>query len=192
MFEMLSTSYYNAGISVIPVDGKRVPVSNFGKYSHRLPNANEIKYFKARFPMHNIGLMLGPVNNLMGIDIDTNNTDVLKVIEFLAPETPVEKIGKRGKTSFYRSNILTNEMMFNKDEGCMLEFLCTSKQTVIPPSIHPSTKNKYRWLSGTLLDNIKNIPQITQDILDEIKEWMVKKYQVINFKEYSTLKSGAY
>lgn len=189
---MFCQSYYKAGLSVIPVNGKKVPVSNFGQYSHRLPTKTERAYFNARFPGYNIGLMLGPINGLMAIDIDTNNKDVLEMIASVTPETPVEKIGKRGKTSIYRSTLLTNDMMLSLNHGCMLEYLCTSKQTVIPPSIHPGTKAPYKWLSGSLMDNFRNIPSITQDILDEIKEWMVKKYQVMGFKQYSQLKSGVY
>lgn len=192
MYGSLCDEYIAQGISVIPVLGKRVKIANFGQYSHRLPTKIEIELFKKVHGKRNIGLMLGPVHRLMGIDIDTDDKKVIGMIDSVTPLTPCEKFGSKGKTKFFRGNFKSNEMMFNLKHGCMLEFLCTSKQTVIPPSTHPKTKKNYKWLSSSLLSEIKNIPEITQDALDEIKDWMLKKYQVVGFKKYLQSKSGVY
>lgn len=191
MYGSLCDQYIEQGISVIPVSGKRVKILNFGQYSHRLPNEAEINFFKKLHGKRNIGLMLGPINNLMCIDIDTDDKWVSDMIESIAPVTPCEKFGSKGKTKFYRASLSKNEMLLTEDEGCVLEFLCTTKQTVIPPSKHPN-KNKYVWLKAPLLDCLDDIPEIRQSQLDEISQEMSKHKKIIGFKEYLKLKSGVY
>jgi len=134
MFKEVCDSYYTKDISVIPVLGKRVGVKDFGQYSHRLPTKLEIKRFKDTKADYNVGLMLGRINNLMCIDVDTDLDDVLGLIESACPQTPTAKFGSKGITKFYRSTLNYNESFCSLEHGCMLEFHGTSRQTVIPPS----------------------------------------------------------
>jgi len=177
MYAELCDEYYAAGLSVIPSRGKKVAVPSFGQYSFRAPSRNEINFFKGRFPRGNIGLMLGRFNNMMAIDIDTDKKDVIDMIESVLPETPVEKRGKKGKTMFYRTSLDHNVMHVSKENGCMLEYLCSSKYTIIPPSVHPETKKEYVWLKGTLLDELDNIPELSKNSLKEINTYMNNKYK---------------
>lgn len=172
MYAVECDSYLNKGISVIPADGKKVIVDSFGQYSFRIPKPNEINYFKKRYKNKNIGLMMGPVNNLMCIDVDTNLQGVMKVVEDEAPKTPVAKFGSKGITKIYRMSRKTNNMFVSRKHGCMLEFLCTSKYTIIPPSIHPNTGAAYKWIGGNLLDNLDEIPEIEFKHLKKIEDYM--------------------
>jgi hypothetical protein len=184
MFKEFCEDYYSRGISVIPVRGKKVGVSNFGQYSHRLPTRTEIDLFKKNKPDLNIGLMLGRVNNLMCIDVDTDLKDVMELIENETPQTPVAKFGSKGITKFYRTTLNYNDSMCSFDHGCMLEFHGSSRQTVIPPSIHPTTKNSYVWVGGNLLDNYEDIPTISYRNLKNIRDYMVNKYNVIDMRTF--------
>lgn len=172
MYAQECDAYLNKGFSVIPSDGKKVIVESFGQYSFRVPKLNEINYFKGRYKNKNIGFMLGPVNNMMVIDVDTDLKGVLDVVEKEAPATPVAKFGKKGISKFYRMTRKTNNMFVNKKHGCMLEFLCSSKYTIIPPSIHPDTLSPYEWVGGSILDNIEDIPEIKLSHLQKIEDYM--------------------
>lgn len=172
MFAKECDAYLDKGISVIPADGKKVIVDSFGQYSFRAPMANEIDFFKKRYMNKNIGLMMGPVNNLMCIDVDTNLKQVLDVVNKETPDTPVAKFGSKGITKIYRMTRKTNNMFIHKENGCMLEFLCSSKYTIIPPSMHPNTGEPYKWIGGSLLDNLDDIPVIKESHLKKIEEYM--------------------
>lgn len=184
MFSEVCESYYSNDISVIPVKGKKVGVVDFGKYSHRLPYRNEIDLFKKTKGHYNIGLMLGRINNLMAIDVDTDLKDVMEFIDIETPETPVSKFGKKGITKFYRSTLNYNESMCDIDHGCMLEFHGTSRQTVIPPSIHPDTKSPYVWVGSSLLESLKDIPPITSKALSKIRDYMTGNYKITDMRTF--------
>lgn len=189
MFSEVCDDYYRAGLSVIPSRGKKVVIPSFGQYSFRAPSRHEIEYFKARFPRGTTGFMLGRFNNMMAIDIDTDRKDVIDMIESVVPETPVEKRGKKGKTMFYRTFFKENLMHVSKEHGCMLELLCSSKYTIIPPSIHVDTKKPYVWTKGTMIDEIKNIPSISEINLKEINTYMEKKYKTKSLAQLNELRS---
>lgn len=184
MFEEFCERYYSRGVSIIPVKGKRVGVLDFGQYSHRLPNRTEIEVFKMTKGQYNIGLMLGRINNLMCIDVDTDREDVMELIENEAPATPVAKFGKKGITKFYRTTLNYNESFCSYDHGCMLEFHGTSRQTVIPPSIHPETKEPYVWAGKSLIEGLDEIPPIKPKALFKIKEYIQNKYKTVDMRTF--------
>lgn len=184
MFSEVCDEYYSKGISVIPANGKRVPVDNFGRYSHKLPDKAEIEFFKTRFRNHNIGVMMGPINGLMVLDVDTDDKRVMQFIHQNVPKTNVKKFGKKGMTLFYKAVRKTNAMYISKEGGCQLEFLCSSRYTVIPPSIHPETKRPYNWVGQDLLTGFDDIPEITENHLDKIDNYLREKHDCITLKEY--------
>ena len=184
MFAATCDSYFDAGISIIPVRGKRVCTPGFGSYSHRLANHRERSLWKRKHQSSNIGLMMGPINKVMGIDIDTDDARVVDAIESITGGTPCAKFGSKGKTMFFKSHLYKNEMMFTESDGCVLEFLCTSKQTVIPPSNHPKTNKPYHWIGSNIIDSISSLPLIKEDQLSEIRCFMESKYEIIDILEY--------
>jgi len=172
MYATECEKYYSKGISVIPSDGKKVIISSFGQYSFRGPKRNEVNFFKKRYANNNVGLMLGPVNNLIAIDVDTDLKGVLSVVENEAPKTPCAKFGKKGITKFYKGVRPKNNMFITRKHGCMLEFLCSSKYTIVPPSIHPETNAPYRWVGSSVLDAYDDIPEIKPQHLQAIEHYM--------------------
>jgi hypothetical protein len=187
MYGSVCDRYYRAGISAIPVKGKKVCTPNFGTYSHRVPNRHERTLWKRDYSDYNIGLMLGPVNGIMAIDIDTNNQDVMDVVKDIAGDSPCAKFGSKGLTLFYKSNHMKNEMLMNLEHGCMLEFLCTSKQTVIPASIHPRTGEPYKWIGGEIIENINSLPSVDGFKLNKIFKYMKQTYDVMDLKKYRSI-----
>lgn len=177
-----SKEYLSRGISVIPCAGKKVCTRNFGHYANRLPNSNELKFFEANFATRNIALMMGRVNNLMCIDIDTNDQEVIDFVIGTCGET-VAKFGSKGMTYIYRTeDTFENKMFVSETKGCMLEFLCNGRFTVIPPSKHPNGNN-YVWKSANLLDSWDDLPVIAESQLDDVESYMRKQHNTLELKE---------
>ena len=63
-----------------------------------------------------------------------------------------------------------SEDFHDKDGVLALQVLSSGKQTVIPPSIHPDTKQSYRWTNGkTLYDTkVDELPPLPRDYRERI------------------------
>lgn len=195
MFSECCDSYYNRGLSVIPAGlDKKVIIDNFAAYSYQVAPKNVIEFWKARHKSKNLGIMLGPVNNLIAIDIDTNKKDVIDLALDKLPKT-VSKFGSKGMTLFYKFDFtkkyIGHTWLISKEHGCMLEFLLSCRYTVIPPSIHPTTKKPYTWLNGNLLEGYNDIPYITNNDLDLLEDYMRVKYDCLDFQEIQNKKRSA-
>jgi hypothetical protein len=122
----------------------------------------------------------GGFNGLVPIDFDTDDMDILREVAKAIPRPNVAKKGRRGFVGFYRAaDDLPRARKFLMPKGengkpgkVLIEVLTTGK-TVLPPSIHPDTKNPYRWLRGpgmaTLYSRpIGNLVPITQRHIDAL------------------------
>jgi hypothetical protein len=52
-------------------------------------------------------------NGLIAVDIDTDDSAIVAAILHVLPQSPVSKKGAKGKTLFYRGNVMTTD----KDTG---------------------------------------------------------------------------
>lgn len=99
----------------------------------------------------------GGFNGLVIIDFDTDDRDILGEIAKALPRPNVAKKGRRGFVGFYRAaGELPRARKFvtpKKDgrPGKVLVEILTTGKTVLPPSIHPDTKEPYRWLTKATL-----------------------------------------
>jgi hypothetical protein len=113
-------------------------------------------------PGANIGAVMG--KNVVGLDYD--HDDAALIISEVFPSSPVCKVGHRGWTAFYRIDFeVPSEDFFNDDGELVLQILSGTKQTVLPPSIHPDTKEPYRWTNGhSLYDTpVEELPPLPRD-----------------------------
>lgn len=96
----------------------------------------------------NIGVILGEIGGgIFGIDDDTfGNAQILE--EF--PNTFRTKSGEKGYHRFYRMSELPpyNSLKAAKD-GHVIEFFFRKRQFVLPPSIHPDTKQRYEIIDDS-------------------------------------------
>jgi hypothetical protein len=91
----------------------------------------------------------------VAVDVDTDDPAVLeKVADVLSPNCPRKK-GSKGETFFVRAEVpqkLKLPVGFATVNGqwtvTYIEVLTHGQQTVIPPSLHPSTMQPYEWLTG--------------------------------------------
>lgn len=141
--------------------GKACKEAGWQKPDSELPEGT-IERWENNYSHFNIGLLMGtPVGDgtLIGaLDID-HNSYVKLGKALLGGNPPCGRIGKKGAVFFVRFNPFTGKKKFtvkgeqNKEYGQVAELLLEKTLCVIPPSIHPDTKQPYRWL-GTPLHEI--------------------------------------
>ncbi len=169
-----------AGYCAIPtMTGEKRPGCNgFGlkewqkKFLRQLPTPKQIKEWSSDQGA-GVGIVLGKASqNVVAIDIDDERVE--GTMRQILPASPVEKIGKRGCTIFYRASeeLAANGRKYKSKDGMLVEFLATGQQTVIPPTIHPDTGEEYRWSGeGELgLADVApiDLPLLPDDVLEQI------------------------
>lgn len=155
--------YYELGLSVIPVlkTGKSPIVSNWSKYCTELPSQEDIdRWDKGDY---NIGVACGPASGIVVLDIDTDDKDILA----LCPTSPIVRRGQKGECRFFKYNpkIVSQSIP-------LIDILSLGRQVLIPPSIHPTTKLPYRWLSVDTLENfdVKDLPELDLAFMSKLSK----------------------
>lgn len=161
--------YLAKGYSVVPLAPKQKgpKLNGWTAYCNVLMDPDTAAKFIGN--NNNIGLALGPASGVCAVDIDTDDTEWLKKIEKILPESPVKKRGAKGYTAFYQYNGLPSKSVRNEEGTAGIDFLSIGKQTVLPPSIHPSGK-EYTWVTpSTLLTFPKGkLPELSETVLDQL------------------------
>lgn len=159
---MIFTKYLEHSLSLIPVNlkGKNPTISGWEEFCTRLPTEAEASAWDRLFQngMVNVGLCLGPVSDLVALDIDTDDP------EFIAkfPKSPIVKRGAKGETRFFRGG----KKIESRSYPC-LDILSANRQTIIPPSIHMKTGKPYTWMIGNIL-NFDELPELDLSFLHDL------------------------
>lgn len=159
--------YFEAGLSVIPVDGKRAFTSGWNEWCDKLPSEDLVTEWISKYPNHNIGLCTGAASGIVALDIDTDDKGILEIIASIAPPSPCSKRGAKGITYFYK---FTDEIKTScKVKGNNLfDILAGGSQTVIPPSWHPTANVAYSWIGKSLLDLEDELPTLGKDTVNKL------------------------
>src|SRR3990167_3116374 len=179
--------YLSHGWSVIPIcpyDHAKVPGGHeqqckspgkaplwpWKQYQTTRPNEKHLKLFWSRNPNANVGIVMGPVSNLIGIDVDGEDGAKLlhdtckgklpNTLEFTTPGA----MGSRRYLFKYPKTNLSITTIANKGKEA-LRILAAGSQTVAPPSIHYSG-DQYKWVPGHSPTEIN--PQECPDWLIEL------------------------
>ena len=156
-FYNLSQKFIQAGLSIIPVEGKRPLITEWQRYCSELMD-EPIMHPKQT----GIGLCLGPASNLIAIDIDTDDKKILDLI----PPSPIVRRGKKGEVRFYQFKKGVESRTYHTSK---VEILSTGRQVVLPPSIHPETGKPYVWVSQDLLTfNLSLLPEISLEFISKL------------------------
>jgi hypothetical protein len=117
----------------------------------------------------NVGVCLGPASMLVALDLDDDVDGLHGKILSLVPDSPVKKKGAKGFTAFYR---FTGEVSKGYSVGGkrVLDVLSIGRQTVLPPSLHPSG-GEYGWVTPLTLAEIKaaDLPVIGREAMEAIQ-----------------------
>lgn len=122
----------------------------------------------------NVGVLCGKFSDIIGIDIDIDDhkgegTKFIAALHEALPKTPAIKFGKKGLTLFYKYNnertckITLRDEVINllDDTKAHIDILSDKRQSVIPPSIHPESKQPYTWLDENYILTKSDLPVIT-------------------------------
>jgi hypothetical protein len=140
------------------------------RFCKRLPTQLEVDLWSKR-PV-GVGVALGAASRgLVVIDIDSEDVDVLAAIESRWPST-VRKVGRTGYSAFYWASPEVRARSFRRPSGGGVDLLAQGRQSVLPPSLHPATREPYRWLTPRTLENtiIDELPMLPDDIAAQLAE----------------------
>lgn len=118
-------------------------------YQERLPKEPELKLFWKRVPDCNVGIVMGPVSNLIGLDVDGQaGFDLLmQISDGNIPETLEFKTGSGRRLLFKWPGFEVNIKSIKVGGKEAIRILAKGSQTVAPPSIHENG-NQYSWSTG--------------------------------------------
>jgi hypothetical protein len=111
------------------------------------------------YPNANVGLLLGPI-----VDVEGDTPEANQVLRSMLEDYPHPRWSS-AKSEHHL--FLTPDARLTRRVHDGIEFRGTRHQSVVPPSIHPETKNRYKWLEKpypipefplSLLEYFKSIP----------------------------------
>ncbi len=130
----------------------------------------------------NVGLRLGPQGDddqthLFAFDLDTTDPAIISAVAEALDSVDgpiIRKAAHKGFTQFFRIDpayaaALPAKLRLN-DQG-IADCLSAGRQTVMPPSLHPSGC-RYRWTTDDILTDYEpgDLPEFTKAALDAISE----------------------
>ncbi len=185
-FSAVAQKYIDKGYSIIPVvfAEKRPAIPNWTKHNQEYISPIQIDQWSAQ--KYNIGLCMGKLSNVIGVDLDNNIDQIHEQICSLLPDTPIVKRGAKGCTKFYQYNGENSKTLKYKGQQ-IGDLLSDNRQCVLPPSIHPN-KKPYVW-ENTALCDIKStdLPKISLETWNKINELLCQTQQKnILYKEPTT------
>jgi hypothetical protein len=195
VFERHAWRFLERDISVIPIaPGSKKPgawseargwegMGDWTRFAKRMPSELELKHWN-KWPDAGIGVVLGELSGIVGIDRDYDVPGASDALDKLIPFSPVAKKGEKGWTKFYRFNG-ERSCSFNVQGHRVLDILSTGRQTVVPPTPHPSGCS-YVWITVDTLDDITSVsdlPTLPDDFIAQV-EALLAPYQTEADKKY--------
>lgn len=189
IFGDFAARYHDMGYNVLPLRPMtKRPFSNgWSEWCHRKQQSFQVDSWASSHADFNIGIVLGEASGIIALDFDNDVNGLHAKIEALVPGSPARKKGNKGYTSFYRFNGERAKKWY-KDDKAVVEILSTGNQTVVPPSIHPDTKQAYTWLSeDTLLDlNPSDLPLLPDDFIAKVDAIMGYNIPITSIRSTSS------
>lgn len=180
-FSLFANKFIERGISVIPIAPNTKKPGSFSKahgwrgmsdwtrFTDRLPTQIEIDSW-SNWPNAQIGVVLGHASKIIALDKDYDlNPKQEEILQSIIPMSPVAKKGEKGWTRFYRYNG-ERSCSFDVHGKRVLDILSDGRQTVMPPSIHPSGCT-YVYITVDALDefDVNDLPQLPDDFIQQVQ-----------------------
>lgn len=164
IFSTHAPLYWAAGLPAIPLmqAAKRPAIAKWQMFSDAFPTKEDQAGWLHAFASGNIGLPMGPSAGLVAIDIDSEDPDVLQVLDRILPPSPWHRVGRKGRVQIYRWSGERTARIKDENGNMICEILSKGTQFVLPPSIHPDTKLPYT-ADGNLWEIAKNAPPLPHD-----------------------------
>lgn len=192
VFKEWFQQYLDKGYSVIPdkAGAKTPAIKAWTDYCFRLPSVTEAESWSKSIPESNISVCLGEASGIIALDLDAEDQRILDIIMPLLPSSPVAKIGSKGETRFFRYfKESTQQLSFNGK--VQLEILSNNKKTTIPPSIHPSTGQQYKWIGKSLLEVEKeDLPLLPPMLISHLESILKLEMKDARVDTHGKVESG--
>ncbi len=145
---------YHAGYSPVPdaPSSKRPLIEGWSRLCTERASKMELKKWMEKDNL-NVSVALGPASGIVALDFDEDTHGLHDKILAMLPDSPVQKMGSRGKTLFFRYNGETNRT-WKSNKKVVLELLSIGRKTTMPPSVHPSGM-AYKYLTEKTLTDVK-------------------------------------
>lgn len=172
IFASYASKYFEAGYNILPIEpnSKAVKMPNWTRWCDVKQNPMQIDQWIETYPNHNIGIPLGAASGIIALDFDYDIDGIHgEVMELIKGDMLIKKKGAKGFTVFFQYNGESPKKWY-KDGKAVLELLSTGNQTVMPPSIHPATKEAYQWLTiDNLYDYVpSDLPRLPTGFLEAV------------------------
>lgn len=130
------------GWSIIPIGDNKKPLVNWTEFQTRKATEQEVRSWFNSWPSANIGVVTGPISNLLVLDLDAKHGRSSK--EFIIPVTISSNTGGGGEHFYFKypSFEVRNSAGALFGEG--VDIRGKGGYVVLPPSIHKSGKC-YEW-----------------------------------------------
>lgn len=153
--------FTDKGMSVIPdkFAMKQPAIKEWTTFCERKPTKDEVLQWKNSFDKTNIALCTGKASGIIAVDMDAIDPEVVDIINKMTIPSPVEKVGSKGWTRFYKYDPSIKTCSVKYKGQVVLEILAENKKTTLPPSKHPSG-GSYTWTNKSLLEiDINKLPK---------------------------------
>lgn len=150
-FQIAAPALRARGYSVIPLaPAQKYPtIERWSEFCNRLPSDEEHARWMD-WKAANAGLCLGAASGVVALDFDDDVDGLHSSILAVVPVSPVQKRGAKGFTAFYRYGGQRSQG-FSVRGTRVLDILSDGRQTVLPPSLHPSG-GSYEWIKPLTLE----------------------------------------
>lgn len=165
IFGAVARRYYDKGLSVIPLhyhDKRPIP-NNWSQFHDHLPDPDTQESWIKHNSNCNVGLVLGQQSGICVVDIDIDNEDLIKVILDVLPESPWQRVGKKGMVLAFKWTGIPTFRIKDMAGKTLVEMLSTRTQVVLPPSVHPETKRAYT-ANRDLADVLDQLPELNPEV----------------------------
>lgn len=171
IFATEAPKYWRVGLPAIPLmaNGKRPAINRWQIFADTFPTQDEREVWVQQFPAGNIGLPMGPCSGLVAVDVDTEDPEILKVLDRVLPPSPWVRVGKKGSVRIYQFNGERTTRIKDASGAMICEILSKGTQFVLPPSIHPDTGRPYT-ANCELVDVFKSAPMLPSDFEKQLRE----------------------
>lgn len=127
-----------------------------------------------KWPDVNIGIVCGTSVgrdlHVVVLDFDAKDHDALQTLLRAAPASPMVKRGMTGESRFFLAPKGLKSKPYDGPDGRLLDVLTgfDTRQTVVPPSIHPDTMQPYVWIQGPVAAT--DLPVLTDEDIEALEE----------------------
>jgi hypothetical protein len=158
-------------------------MSDWTRFGSRFPTDLELEIWSG-WPDAGVGVVLGELSRLVGIDKDYDLPNGSDALTNLIPWSPVAKKGEKGWLRFFLYNG-EKSRSFDVNGVRVLDILSDGRQTLVPPTGHPSGCS-YVWITPDALDTIVNVtdlPKLPDDFIEQVERVLIP-YQTEADRKY--------